>query len=215
MSKRRLPIPLILLIPIVLLAIVIIAGVYRFSMTDEEIGQKQGWITSKPDEVMLNLFSYKNGKPLKLILPDSNLTVALTHFVGSGTNRRAVGEFNHDEERGELAYDYFQTAMLNFHEPTDNMIYVAPYTVSNQGSGTFHYLGLFEVYQDEQRIQQLDTFFLGDRLKNVTVIPYEPFDVTNSVEVTYWVHGEQQAMAEEPSKEMKITLPLTPTHFKK
>ncbi len=38
--SRILPIPLILLIPIVLLAIVIIAGVYRFSLSDDEIMAK-------------------------------------------------------------------------------------------------------------------------------------------------------------------------------
>ncbi|WP_164683974.1 hypothetical protein [Vibrio maerlii] len=45
MARRRfLPIPLILLIPIVLLIIVVVAGVYRFSLSDEEILQKQGLI---------------------------------------------------------------------------------------------------------------------------------------------------------------------------
>ncbi len=45
MPKRRiLPVPLILLIPLVLLVVVIVAGVYRFSLTDEEILQRQGLI---------------------------------------------------------------------------------------------------------------------------------------------------------------------------
>ena len=37
MKKKILPIPLILLIPIVMLVVVIVAGLYRFSLTDEEI----------------------------------------------------------------------------------------------------------------------------------------------------------------------------------
>lgn len=48
--SRILPIPLILLIPIVLLAIVIIAGVYRFSLSDDEIMAKfpQAEVQSNP-----------------------------------------------------------------------------------------------------------------------------------------------------------------------
>ncbi|MDF5441634.1 hypothetical protein P3694_25520, partial [Vibrio parahaemolyticus] len=38
--KKILPIPLILLIPIVLLVVVVIAGVYRFSLSDDEIMAK-------------------------------------------------------------------------------------------------------------------------------------------------------------------------------
>ncbi len=38
--KRLLPIPLILLIPVVLLIVVIVAGVYRFSLSDDEIMAK-------------------------------------------------------------------------------------------------------------------------------------------------------------------------------
>ncbi len=37
MKKRFLPIPLILLTPIALLIIVVAAGIYRFSLSDEEI----------------------------------------------------------------------------------------------------------------------------------------------------------------------------------
>ncbi len=38
--KRILPIPLILFIPVVLLITVIVAGIYRFSLSDEEIMAK-------------------------------------------------------------------------------------------------------------------------------------------------------------------------------
>ncbi len=38
--KRFLPIPLILFIPVVLLIVVIVAGVYRFSLSDDEIMAK-------------------------------------------------------------------------------------------------------------------------------------------------------------------------------
>lgn len=37
MPRKKLPIPLILLIPLCLLAVVIVAGIYRFSLSDEEI----------------------------------------------------------------------------------------------------------------------------------------------------------------------------------
>lgn len=215
MSKRRLPIPLILLIPIVMLAVVIVAGVYRFSLTNEDIGQKQGWYKAKPDEVMLQLFSYKEGKPFTLSVPDSKIKVALTHFVGEGADRRVIGEFNTGEERGSVSYDMFQTNMLNFLEPADNMVFVAPYAVSNQGSGTFHYLGLFELLESEQRVKQLDSLFIGDRIEKTTVEIDTPFDVTSSVLVKYMSHGENQAMAEAPNKPAVLTVVVTPTQFEK
>ena len=72
MKKRILPVPLILLIPIVLLIIVAVAGIYRFSLTDEEILAKFPSQVSQSDRVMQILFSIKTVNPWNIKFHKSN-----------------------------------------------------------------------------------------------------------------------------------------------
>ncbi len=206
MSKRRLPIPLILLIPLLMLAIVIVAGVYRFSLTDEEIGQKQGWYKSKPDEVMLSLFSYKDGQPWKINLPESHSKATLTHFIGIDENRRAVGDYVNGEERGTVTLNYMQLNVLNFADSSDGMTFVAPYAISNQGSGNFYYIGMFKLIESKKTIKQLDSVLIGDRIQKLTIKADEPFDVSSAIAISYLKHGTGQAMAEKPNVEVTKSL---------
>lgn len=213
MSKRRLPIPLILLLPLLLLALVIVAGVYRFSMTDEEIGARQGWHKPQSDEVMLTLFSYQDASPWQVNIPESNGYATLSEFVGEDKLRRAKGRYQVGEQRGEVLLDYFQLQVLNFSPATENMTFVVPYIVTSQGSGSFYYLGLFRMIESERKIEQLDSVFIGDRLANLSVSIDQPFDVSSSILVDYLTHGESQAMAEKPNTATQRMIKVSPHRF--
>ena len=50
---------------------------------------------------------------------------------------------------------------------------------------------------------QIDTFFLGDRIKVNELKIDEPFDVTSSLYVSYFKHDQKQSMAEIPSERVE------------
>jgi hypothetical protein len=83
------------------------------------------------------------------------------------------------------------------------MVFSAPFSVSNQGTGTFWYLGLFNLNTNTGEIGQIDTFFLGDRIKVNELKTDEPFDVNSSLYVSYFKHDQKQSMAEKPSEKVE------------
>ena len=215
MKKRFLPIPLILLIPILLLITVIIAGVYRFSLTDEEIYQKQGRAIptavkeapSLPEKsVMRQLFSLKSAQPWHIQLPDTDIMVELNDFDGKHENKRAVGSYVNGVEKGQIAVNYFKLLPINIGDPSQQMTFTVPYTVSNQGSGVFHYVGLFRLHHASKHIEQLDSLFLGDRIKLDNIEIDAPFDVTGSIIAHYHTHTTEQAMNEKPNQAISLTI---------
>lgn len=215
MKKRFLPIPLVLLIPILLLITVIIAGVYRFSLTDEEIYQKQGRampatvakVASLPEKsVMRQLFSLKDAQPWHIQLPESDVMVELSGFNGEHENRRAIGHYENGLEKGQIALNYFKLLPLNIGDPSQQMTFTVPYIVNNQGSGVFLYIGLFRLHHDSKHIEQLDSLFLGDRIQLDQIEVDIPFDVTSSIIAHYRTHTTEQAMSEQPNQTISLMI---------
>lgn len=79
--------------------------------------------------------------------------------------------------------------------------YVAPFFVSNQGSGVFAYLGLFSYDEKLNKSHHLDSAFLGDRVKSIKIV-----DEVYAVKVTYLIHGEKQYFADEPRQKKVLLL---------
>ncbi|GAK87442.1 hypothetical protein JCM19238_5052 [Vibrio ponticus] len=71
MKKRLLPIPLILLIPILLLVVVILAGLYRFSLDDEDILAKFPSQNQSFDRVVEQVFAIRTPNPWTIQVPES------------------------------------------------------------------------------------------------------------------------------------------------
>ncbi|GLQ76292.1 hypothetical protein [Vibrio penaeicida] len=218
MSKKLLPIPLVLLIPIVLLVVVIVAAVYRFSLTDEEIYAKQGVTvkseqTGETDQVMLKLFALKDAQPWLVSVPESLSKAQLTQVVGDPENARAKGFYSVDGQRGEVILNFLEITPLNYGEPSEAMTFVAPYVVTTQGTGVFHYLGLFRLVYDKKVVEQLDYTFIADRAQNVDVATDEPFDVSESVVVRYLAHSASQPLSETPSDQIEKLIKVKPTRF--
>ncbi|CAM3069019.1 hypothetical protein [Vibrio neptunius] len=156
MKKRLLPIPLILLIPIFLLIVVTIAGLYRFSLSDEEIMAKFPNQMASSDAVMKSVFGLSTMNPWTVKVPESQAYTFMEEL--NPTTGLASGTYEDGEERGVVTVD---TSKLLQVTPT---IYASIMTVSNQGSGVFYYLVTFHYDEFRKRMISKEAQFLGDRI---------------------------------------------------
>ncbi|WP_017220686.1 hypothetical protein [Moritella dasanensis] len=163
-------------------------------------------------EVIRTLFAMETSSDFIINLPDSdsnsdtstdkNTSVTLTSIIGLGTpHGKAQGNYQIGEERGEVLLDYMFINVLGSMTAENKMYFVAPFTVSNQGSGVFTYVGLFEQDIDNQTIQHLDSYFIGDRIKLNEMRLWD-----SKIELSFNQHGEQQAYAEVPTETVHLTL---------
>lgn len=197
MKKRILPIPLILLIPIVLLVIVTIAGIYRFSLTDEEILAKFPSAQVEIDAVVLSVFGIKATNPWTIQVPENNAFAFIDTLDKSQS--LASGRYDSGAERGVVTVD---TKMLKRVDIDGQPLFLGPMSVSNQGSGVFHYLALFKFDSSRSRMILADSELLGDRVQVQNLV----LDNNSRVEVVYLQHGPNQAMSETPSEEVLLNV---------
>ncbi|MCG9963728.1 hypothetical protein [Shewanella cutis] len=166
-------------------------------------------------EVMLKLFSLNTANPFEVSLPDSHKAVVLTHFINVKQTEFAIGDYQDGEAKGRVLLDYLRITPLNFDpalEPDtqsdaplqddpqqQTMPFVAPFIVTNQGSGVFWYLGLFSLDYGHNRLQQLGSVFIGDRIEVDNIEPVYPFEAPFKVAVTYRERAADQPMTTPPS----------------
>lgn len=188
----------------IVITLVIAAGIVRFNVTNDDIyvvqtdGQVVPFETSNNANVMLTLFSFKTDNYWQIQLPDSDAKARLTDIKEYDDLHLAVGEYQDGEEYGLVSVDYNKITTLNLSNFDEEMVFAAPFSVSNQGTGVFWYLGLFTLNTNTAEIRQMDAFFLGDRIKITELKPDEPFDITSSLLITYFKHSQTQSMADRP-----------------
>lgn len=211
----------ILLLAALVSSVVLAAGVYRFNFTNDDIyvvqenGQVVPLATQDNTPVMRTLFSIYTDKYWQIELPDSGLKVPLTEPKNGNGQHFALGRYQQGEERGVVHVDYPRITVLNFTFVEDEMMFAVPFSVSNQGSGVFWYLGLFQMNTRHGDIKQLDTLWVGDRVVITALNTDEPFDVTSSLQLSYLKHSAKHSMAEKPVEVIKTLLEVTPTGFVK
>lgn len=195
MKKRLLPVPLILLIPIVLLIIVTVAGIYRFSLSDEDILAKFPSQAAKNDPIMQSVFAINTFNPWTIKIPESS---AFTFIDDMTQPPRATGSYEDGAERGTVTIDTDKLIQL------DEFRYLSPLVLSNQGSGVFHYLIVSEYDQFRQRMVSQHAALLGDRVivKQVRV-------EDGIVRVTLLEREPNQPMVQEPSQMTTILFQVT------
>ncbi|MFM2643140.1 hypothetical protein AAFX33_18515 [Vibrio chagasii] len=206
MKKKILPIPLILLIPIVMLVVVVVAGVYRFSLTDEEILAKFPSSQVSYDTVVETVFDLKTTNPWTIKVPETNAYAFINEV--NDAKSLASGRYDSGVERGVVTVD---TQKLLGVELGDTNIFVAPMWVSNQGSGVFYYLGLFKHDQQRSRVVLVDQLFLGDRVEIQTLEVAQP-DVTQAKGkrngegfIGFTQHSAEQSFVEAPSEKVLMS----------
>ena len=168
----------------------------------------------KYDDVMLVLFSFKTDKQWQIQLPESPankpIFVPLTELKQADNVHLAIGHYQDEFELGSVTLDYSKITPINLGNPEHEMLFVAPFVVANQGSGNFWYLGLFRLNNQTADIRHIDSLLLGDRIKLNTIDIIDPLNVSQ-LKLSYWQHGEQQAMAQAPNQlvEQNIAVSLT------
>ncbi len=203
MKKKILPIPLILLIPIVMLVVVIVAGLYRFSLTDEEILAKFPSSQVSYDPVVELVFDLKATNPWTIKVPETQAFAFIDEYMDS--KHIASGRYDSGAERGtvQVATDKIVAFTIEQHQ-----MFVAPMWVSNQGSGVFHYLALFKFDKARSRVVLVDELLLGDRIQ------LETLDVTdvggeaqNSYQglVSFNQNSAQQSYSEAPDEKVMLS----------
>ncbi|CAK1811058.1 hypothetical protein [Vibrio crassostreae] len=206
MKKKILPIPLILLIPIVMLVVVILAGVYRFSLSDEEILAKFPSSQVSYDPVVETVFDLKTTNPWTIKVPETNAYAFINEI--DAPKAIAFGRYDSGVERGVVTVD---TKSLSAVTLGNASFFVAPMWISNQGSGVFYYLGLFKHDQQRSRVVLVDQLFLGDRVQIQTLdVAHQPDSqsqkkLTGEGFIGFTQHSAEQSFAEPPSEKVLMS----------
>ncbi len=165
----------------------------------------------KIDVVKLKLFSLKSATPWLIKVPDIEAYAALSELTEGASCRYANGRYSADFERGTVSLEYTSIATLNSN--TRKMRFVAPFYVSNQGSGVFAYLGLFELDHEQSEIQHIDSVFLGDRIDMKSVQVGEPTDQYEVINIEFLQHSDQQSMVEQSLQLVQKQFSVTANRF--
>ncbi|WP_373960308.1 hypothetical protein [Vibrio gigantis] len=206
MKKKILPIPLILLIPIVMLVVVILAGVYRFSLSDEEILAKFPSSQVTYDPVVETVFDMKTTNPWTIKVPETNAYAFINEI--DVLKAIAFGRYDSGVERGVVTVD---TKSLSAVTLGNLSFFIAPMWISNQGSGVFYYLGLFKHDQQRSRVVLVDQLLLGDRVQIQTLDVAEQPDsqlqkkLTGEGFIGFTQHSAEQSFAEAPSEKVLMS----------
>ncbi len=190
-----------------------IAGIIKFNFTDDDIyvsnkdGEVVKYDASEPDEmvyaseVMLKLFSMKTANDFMVNVPETGSTCKLVDLADMGSQKVAKGSYTAGEERGMVMLDYMNITTVNLADPMSQIYFVAPFAVSNQGSGVFYYMGLFAQDVEKMSIKHVDSFFMGDRVvvENIRSLGRE-------VQVEIKVHSDGQAMAAAPADRQELEI---------
>ncbi|MBD0786208.1 hypothetical protein HUO09_07615 [Vibrio sp. Y2-5] len=200
MKKRFLPIPLILLTPIVLLVIVVAAGVYRFSLSDQEIMAKFPTTTKQHDPIAKAVFGLDLPNPITVPVPETPSFAFMESW--DEQQRWVIGNYDSGSERGSVALDTQRMLKLKGFEESHG--YLSVIRVSNQGSGEFNYLALFKYDSLRSRMVMVSSQLLGDRI-NVQTLAQNGSKVT----VELLSHENNVAFSEAPTKSMSILFSIS------
>ncbi|MCR9983538.1 hypothetical protein WMY97_05945 [Vibrio diabolicus] len=195
--KRILPIPLILLIPIVLLVVVVIAGVYRFSLSDEEIMAKFPQTEAETNVIVQETLGITSRNPWTIQVPEQGAVTFLDEW--DKENGYLIGDYDAGATKGQVLVP---TAFISQRDIESVSWITAPMIVTTQGSGSFNYVGLFKFDPVPSRVVLLDSIFVGDRVK-FTQITWESDSI---ITLSYLAHGDDQAMADTPNQLNSSTL---------
>ncbi|MGR5057524.1 hypothetical protein ACPV3O_04735 [Vibrio rotiferianus] len=195
--KRILPIPLILLIPVLLLAIVVIAGIYRFSLSDEDIMAKFPQTQSQANSIVAEVLGIQSRNPWTVQVPEQGAVTFLDEW--DKEHGLLKGQYDAGATKGEVLVP---TEFVAQRDINGTPWIIAPVIVTTQGSGAFYYLGLFKFDAVPSRVVLLNSVFLGDRIK----ISSLEWVSDTKVSLSYLEHGKEQALAEQPNQLISDTI---------
>jgi hypothetical protein len=171
--------------------------------------QKKDTNSAGNSEIMQKLFRVETSAGLFVVLPtNKNVKCKIDKLVEYNTHFFATGKYKDGVERGEIFVNYKKQTPLNFSTNNKNY-YLIPFIVSNQGSGNFHYLGLFSLNKKDASSEHISSRFLGDRIKIETIKQV----ADDTAEISIKVHSDKQALSEEPSETKIISVKVDKNGF--
>jgi hypothetical protein len=195
--KRILPIPLILLIPVLLLAIVVIAGIYRFSLSDEDIMKKFPQTLSQSNSIVAEVLGIQSRNPWTVQVPEQGAVTFLDEW--DKEHGLLKGQYDAGATKGDVLVP---TEFIAQRDINGTSWVIAPVVVTTQGSGAFYYLGLFKFDAVPSRVVLLNSVFLGDRIKMSSL----EWVSDTKISLSYLEHGKNQAMSEQPDQLISATI---------
>ena len=177
MKKEMKTIKRIVIIISFIVGLIILAGIIKFDLLVDDIYvQNEDGTVEKFDEakhgsneyqskVMLKLFNMRTSNDLTIKIPETEMICKLNDFITIDSTEMAKGSYTDGVERGIAVLDYMKITTLNINKSPDQNYFVAPFFVSNQGTGVFYYLGLFSINSKELSVNHIDSYLLGDRIK--------------------------------------------------
>ncbi|RZT95600.1 hypothetical protein EV201_0223 [Ancylomarina subtilis] len=161
--------------------------------------KRQENIETYQSEVMLKLFSIKTSNDLIIKIPETNTSCKINKIIDKDSLHIFEGHYAEGEERGVVYIDYKNIVALN--QSTENETYlIIPFSVSNQGSGIFRYIGLFDLNHKDMTIKHVDSKFLGDRIKLESI----QYDGNKVVQIKMKIHSKEQSMSQTPTETKEI-----------
>ncbi|WP_109098556.1 hypothetical protein [Aquimarina sp. AU58] len=164
--------------------------------------------TSSQSDVLLKLFSLKTSNDWIIKIPETNAKCKISE-VDIDSLHVAKGVYVDGEGRGEVIVDYLK--ITTFNQSSKNELYfVVPFKVSNQGSGIFNYIGMFVLNYEDKIIKQIDSHFLGDRI----IIDSLEYNGNDTLQIQFKAHSERQSFSEIPVERKELKINVSKNGFK-
>ena len=152
-----------------------------------------------------------NTDGLAISVPDTNAVAILNDAITFENTDYFKGDYLSTLtpdiiEKGSVFYDDRKITIISKVNSSDNsqLYYATTFSVSNQSSGFFTYAGLFMYDKIKQRSSHLDSYFLGDRIKEIKIT-----DEIQAVEINFYRHTTTQSFSEHPAEKQTINLSVT------
>lgn len=138
--------------------------------------------------------------PVTINMPDNDKVVSLNavkEFRGmlfvSGEYEELLRAEPALYDRGSVHLNLPRITLLN-EQRGANLYFVAPFVVNVMGSAIFSYTGLFSFNLDSKQAFHLDSFFLGDRIREERIEI-----VKDTIRISYLDYGPEQARSDYPN----------------
>ncbi len=201
---------------IILIVLLLLVGIIYFKVSNvenpktiskktistEEVSKESNFLedTHLREDIYKYLLS-KNKNGLVINIPETKVLAPLTSILNMDKYVILKGIYS-DGSDGRVLFNHNKiTFVSKINNNKNEVYYVAPFSLINQGTGRFEYIGLFKFEPTKKKNTHIDSYFLGDRIDGLSIT-----DDIQAIKLKFLEHGLNQAMSEEPNKIKKLQL---------
>lgn len=157
--------------------------------------------------------SLATAHPLSIDYPESDIVIRLHKREVIEGNEYLSGHYEellqkeNDQQlelydRGSVSLNISKMILLSEAE-TGLLYFSAPFVVNTAGTGVFVYVGLFSFDLQSKQGEHLDSFLLGDRIREEKI-----YFIKDFLQIDFKEHAAEQSYADYPSKLATLSLQL-------